>query len=220
MLYKDGIQPVMMSTQAGAENYTRFGSRAIQYCNQAKKEIAEKYNLEFIDIHYWTHLLNTYSSTSLKTILPDLCHYHEVGHNFEGGVLFRAISPMTIDVTKENNVIGFANNRIISALNYSDYTSDDEVTFDDTNNFGFKLIASHTNTTDRNMMTAYVFLQRPLKLVSYSKTANSQYLTVDGDNKINLTAGRQEIQDLDMGLHKIQVMSGTGNLSFYGIKFE
>lgn len=220
-IYAHNIQPVLLTTQATAENYNRYANRCIAYCDQAKKEIAKEYDLELIDINYWTQLYNLYSNKSLTAILPDLCHYGDAGHLYEANVLFRSLCPLTIDINKENNIISFNNQKISSALKYSDYASDDEVLILSTPFNNFKLRAQCENNIDKNILTAWIFItDSPKTLIAYSGTVNNQYIKIDNGSNISLTSTEQTIMNLDMGLHKIEVYSGIGNIDFYGLKLN
>lgn len=222
LCYKNGIQPVMLTTQAGMENYTRYSNRTISYADRAKFELAEKYGLEVIDMNKFTQRFNIYSALPATQICADMIHYNDAGHAYEAGVFFAHIVPRTIWVDGPDT-IGFNRQGNKSSLQYSDYLADadKDVTNLTTPINGFKQHAvKRTGTSDVVMMDVWIFnnSKAPLSLVAHCESVYSQYVLVDGvSTTISSTA--QTIGELDIGLHHIVVMSGTNaDINWLGFK--
>lgn len=220
--FEKGIQPFLLTSQAGAENGVigRYESRIISYANRAKFEIAKELNLEIIDVSTITANFMNYSNQPLKTILYDFCHFGDYGHKFEGGMFFKHFVPRVITI-KDECKIGFETQGIKSDLFWGDTSNAIQMQMLTDVYNGFK---TKTNVTDNEsdivVMDAWVFIdgKKPLTLKTYCGNANTLKCIVD-DMITNITNSEQTISELDLGLHHIVIMSGTSpSIDFYGCK--
>lgn len=221
--FSHNVQPVIMTTQAGCENYTRFGWKQMSYADDVNRKIAEEFNLEIIDKNKFTANFNVYSNTKIELICRDSCHYNDYGHKYEAGMLFAHIVPRTIWCDGET-IIGFVNEQIKTDLQYSsfaDYQWKDVPRITPVNGFKAKVsITGRTDTTDITLMDAWVFIdgKKSLTLKTYCEAANSLHCLVD-DVNTDITSTEQTISELDLGLHHIVIKSGkSANIKFYGCK--
>lgn len=218
--YENGIQPFLLTCQAGLENSTRVSRRewiTMSYANKIKYELADEYNLELIDVSKFTHNFITYSDVVGGEISADRCHFNDKGHQYEAGMFFAHLIPRVIWINGADK-IGFDTYGLKSDLS-SDANAASEIKMLDTITNGFKMRASAESTSDKIVMDIWVFVdsKNKLTLKSYCGNKYSQYIVVDGIT-YNLEHQEQEITGLDLGLHRITVHSGTGNINFYGFK--
>ena len=220
--YDNGIQPFLLTCQAGVEFSSRDTVKRYEYitnsyANKIKYELADKYNLEIIDVSKYTHNFITNSNYSGTQIIADHCHFNDTGHKYEAGMFFAHFIPRTIWVDKATK-IGFDSYGIKTNLT-SDANSASPIKTINTVTAGFKMKASEENSTNKVIMDFWVFVDadRPLNLKSYCGAANSQYVVVDGVNH-TISNTEQTIAELDLGLHRVTVHSGTGNINFLGFK--
>ena len=158
-----------------------------------------------------------YSSLSGKEIIADHCHFNDKGHKYEAGMFFAHLIPRTIWIYGDDK-IGFDTYGLKSDLS-SDANNASKIKTIDTVTNGFKMRASMESTSDKVVMDVWVFVdaKRALSLKAYCGNAYSQYVVVDGTT-YNITGTERTICNLDLGLHRITVHSGTGNINFYGFK--
>ena len=220
VLYNAGIQPVMMTTQAGMENYGRFGWKQMSVADSITKEVAQKYNLEVMDKNTVTAFFNVYSGLTIQQIIPDGCHYGDAGHLFVAGYMFSELVPYTVQAGEGETILGFDNEQIKTELQYSSFTGyiwKDVKQIAITN--GFKLKADCTKTAATTLMDFYVFVydKVPKKLKSFCTTANGQNVIVDG-SEYSINSAEQDICNLEIGLHHLVVTSPAGDVNYYGLK--
>lgn len=219
--FKHNVQPVMMTTQAGTENYGRFGWKQMSLADKLAKEVAEEYNLEVIDKNAYTAFFNVYSSYRMNQIIPDGCHYSDVGHKFVAGLMFKELVPFTVVAGDGTTILSFADERLRTDLEFSSFSGyiwKDVKVITPAN--GFKLEASCSKTASVKMMDYWVFVyaKNKKRLVSYCTTPNVQTVVVDGVS-YNVTSSEQEISTLDLGLHHIVVNSSANeNVNYLGLK--
>jgi len=219
--FDHGVQPVMMTHQAGMENHGRFGWKQMSIADQCTKEIAEEFNLELIDKNAFTSLFNVYSTVSESTIIPDSCHYSTVGHEYIAGALFARLVPTTIFAGAGDTILGFANQEIKTELEYSSFSGyqwkDVKVI---TPSNGFKLEARCSKDATTTLMDYWVFIsdKKQKKLTSYCTTPNVQSVIVDGVST-SVTSAQQVIKTLEIGLHHIVVKSSaSSSVNYLGLK--
>lgn len=220
VLYDAGIQPVMMTTQAGTENYNRFGWKQMSIADSITKEVAEEYNLEVMDKNTATAFFNVYSGLTIQQIIPDGCHYGDAGHLFVAGYMFKELVPYTVLAEAGETILGFDNEQIKTDLQYSSFVGyiwKDVTPVAITN--GFKLKADCTKGTATTIMDFYVFVYDKVlkKLKSYCTTANGQKVVVDG-TEYNVSSAEQDVCDLEIGLHHVVVTAPSGAVNYYGLK--
>lgn len=218
--FNHGVQPVIMTTQAGMEHYSRFSDKQMSLADGINRKIAEEFNLEIIDKNKYTAMFNAYSSASINEIIPDGCHYSDYGHKYVAGMIFAHMIPYTIWCGDEEQVVGLENEKIRTDCVYrSDESYWGEVKVITPTN-EFKLEAQLTSGTDKKIMECYVFVSgtKQKELRTYCSTASTQRIVVDGKS-VDITDTEQSVSALDLGLHKITVYSGEGNdVKFYGFK--
>ena len=220
ILYDAGIQPVLMTTQAGTENHSRFGWQQMSIADGITKELAKEYNLELIDKNMATAFFNVYSSIPIQQIIPDGCHYGDAGHLFIAGYMFAKLVPYTVWAENGETILGFDDQRIKTDLQFSSFSGyvwKDVKPITITN--GFKLEANCTKESATKIMDFYVFVydKIPKKLKSFCSTANGQTVTVNGTN-YNVNASEKDICNLEIGLHHIVVTAPAGGINFLGMK--
>lgn len=219
-LYIHGIQPVILSTQAGFENNQRYGYKIMSLVDKANEEVAKKYNLDFIDKNAYTRWFNMYSNRGMNIICSDSCHYGDYGHQFEAGFLFRELIPQVIMIGRGTYKVGFQTEQIKTDLVYSSFNIDSwEVSnVDPLTNNGFKLVSN--NATNKKQMDFYVFIfdNAPKRLIFYCSQVNGQTVTLEqslGTNTVNITSTEQILaNNLDLGLWHVTVNGGSGTLGF------
>ena len=219
--FSHGVQPVMMTTQAGTENHGRFGWKQMSLADKITKEIAEEYNLEVIDKNAYTAFFNVYSSYRMNQIIPDGCHYSDVGHKFVAGAMFKELVPFTVVAGDGTTILSFADERLRTDLEFSSFSGyiwKDVKVITPAN--GFKLEASCSKNASVKMMDYWVFVyaKNKKRLISYCTTPNVQTVMVDGTS-YNVTSSEQQITTLDLGLHHIVVNSAAStNVNYLGLK--
>ncbi|WP_348619226.1 BppU family phage baseplate upper protein [Lactococcus lactis] len=220
--YSRGIQPVLLTTQVNTESHTNNGDiplldgYSIHACaNSAKKFVAKKHNLELIDVYKFTEHFLQYSQSSAADIVPDKLHFTSVGHVFEAEVLFYSLFPNSFRVT-EDSIIGYSNARIKSDVSLNKVEN-----IAQTNGFKQRVNYDKGNTDDIVVLDVYLFndTNAPIGISSHCQTLHGHRVIIN-DVETNITSLNQTItNDLDIGLHHIKVMSGTGTyVNFLGLK--
>ena len=210
-LVAKGIKPILMSTQAQFENYKRFGSKINSIADNIKKDLAKELGLPFIDYNAGTSNILNHSEYKLKDLIPDMCHFGDLGHQKGAEFLASQLIHQTVFVSGISK-IGYQNNKVASDLNYSDYLTDEQkdvkwITRTD----GFDLEGQLNSTQTKTMFEVSVYIERP-SIVRYF-----------GDNVI-VTSNGQSLSDgavLDIGFYRISAKNVTGVASkFRGLKFN
>lgn len=210
-LLAEGIKPILMSTQAEFENYKRFGSKINAIADNIKKDLAKELGLPFIDYNAGTSNILNHSEYKLKDLIPDMCHFGDLGHQKGAEFLASQLIPQTVFVSGVSK-IGYQNNKVASDLNYSDFLTDEQkdvkwITRTD----GFDLEGQLNSTQTKTMFEVSVYIGRP-SIVHYF-----------GDNVI-MTSNEQSLSDgavLDVGFYRITAKNRPGVASkFRGLKFN
>lgn len=210
-LLAKGIKPVLMSTQAEFENHKRFGSKINAIADNIKKDLAEELGLPFIDYNAGTSNILNHSEYKLKDLIPDMCHFGDLGHQKGAEFLASQLIPQTVFVSGVSK-IGYQNNKVASDLNYSDYLNDEQkdvkwIARTD----GFDLEGQLNSAQTKTMFEVSVYIERP-SIVHYF-----------GDNVI-MTSNEQSLSDgavLDVGFYRITAKNRPGVASkFRGLKFN
>jgi len=210
-LLAKGIKPVLMSTQAEFENYKRFGSKINAIADNIKKDLAKELGLPFIDYNAGTSNILNHSEYNLKNLIPDMCHFGDLGHQKGAEFLASQLIPQTVFVSGVSK-IGYQNNKVVSDLNYSDFLTDEQKDVKWTTRIdGFDLEGQLNSTQTKTMFEVSVYIERP-SIVHYF-----------GDNVI-LTSNEQSLSDgavLDVGFYRITAKNRPGVSSkFRGLKFN
>lgn len=210
-LKSKGIKPILMSTQAQFENYNRFGSKINSIADNIKKDLAKELGIPFIDYNAGTRNILNDSEYSVKALIPDMCHFGDLGHQKSAEFLASQLIHRVENVSTGDK-IGYQNNRVVSDLNYSDYLSDveKEVKFLPSKVDGFDL-EGHFNGTQKTMFEVLVYVNKPVVVKYFGENVSVS------SNGANLDDGAR----LDVGLYKISVKNTPNQpSSFRGLKFE
>ena len=212
-LFDKGIQPFMLTTQATItpnlrdNDVTTFPIRLAMItntiCNEVKKELADEYNLEIIDVTSYTENFLKYSNNTLNETIPDKLHFGDIGHKYEAGLFFSKIINRTIEVT-DYTKLDYSTQNIIGV-------SEDLVSY---TNGKFKLHVNTTksDTSDKEIFNCLIFIdgKNGLNLKSYINSVGTTYVLIDGVKTV-LNSVEQDLGYLDLGLHKLQVFTGISN---------
>ena len=210
-LVAKGIKPILMSTQAEFENYKRFGSKINSIADNIKKDLANELGIPFIDYNAGTRNILNSSEYSVKALIPDMCHFGDLGHQKGAEFLSSQLIPQTVFVSGISK-IGYQNNKVASDLNYSDYLTDEQkdvkwITRTD----GFDLEGQLSSPQTKTMFEVSVYIERP------------SIIRFFGDNVI-VTSNGQSLSDgtvLDVGFYRITAKNRSGVVSkFRGLKFN
>ena len=217
-----GIQPFMLTSQSTLEPGvdTKYGSSYpyrtssdINICaNNARRDLAAKYNLEIIDMEEFTNIYLKNSDVPVETIIPDRLHFANVGNLFEGGVAFSHFANRTIMVEERDQVIiNYADQRVTHCVpeNYISYGGGLKV-YVDRENYG----------TDSRIFDAYVFIKDyPAKINAYKTDLDSDtYIKIDQEvpeksQTVELDDLDNALEDLDVGLHHFEVYTGSSSIA-------
>lgn len=206
-----GIKPVFMSTQVEFENHKRFGSKINAIADNVKKDLAAELGIPFIDYNEGTRNILNNSEYKIKELIPDMCHFGDLGHQKGAEFLASQLIHQTA-VISESRKVGYQNNKVVSDLNYSDYLTDDqdEVKFIERTD-GFDLEGQLNSAQTKKMFEVSVYIERP------------SIIRFFGDNVI-VTSNGQSLSDgtvLDVGFYRITAKNRSGIASkFRGLKFN
>ena len=210
-LISKGIKPILMSTQAQFENYNRFGSKINSIADTLKRDLAKELGIPFIDYNAGTRNILNDSEYSVRALIPDMCHFGDLGHRKSAEFLASQLIHRVEEVVVGDK-IGYQNNRVVSDLNYSDYLSDveKEVKFLPSKVDGFDL-EGHFNGAQKVMFEVLVYVNKPVVVKYFGENVSVS------SNGANLDDGVR----LDVGLYKISVKNTPNQpSSFRGLKFE
>ncbi|MCC9296678.1 SGNH/GDSL hydrolase family protein [Clostridium sp. MT-14] len=123
--FKNNIQPFLLTTQATVEpgstdssSYPYRTSESINsVANTVKKNLAKKYNIQLMDLNYYTSkLLSNNDTYSLKNIISqDHLHFKDKGHEFEAETIFAYFNPRVVVLDGKNKLkIDFTSQNIKS----------------------------------------------------------------------------------------------------------
>lgn len=210
-LVAKGIKPILMSTQAEFENYKRFGSKINSIADNIKKDLANELGIPFIDYNAGTRNILNNSEYKIKELIPDMCHFGDLGHQKGAEFLASQLIHQTV-VVSESSKVGYQSNKVVSDLNYSDFLTDDnkEVKWiNRTDNFDLEGQLNSAQT--KTMFEVSVYIEHP-SIIRYF-----------GDNVI-VTSNGQPLSDgavLDVGFYLITAKNLPGVASkFRGLKFN
>ncbi len=215
--YSKNIQPFLLTTQAilepgvkteYADDYPmRTSEHVASIANEVKRELAEKYGLQLVDMNKYTESFLLYSSISVQKIISDRLHFGDMGHRYEAEVLFSCLSPRTI-VADGYTKIDYSSQKI------KDSVPDDWLTIPEAATDSFKVYVEHTkaDTTDRIIMSAWVFVnaRRKLTLRAYKGSSPDTYVKINGNNR-SLDGEETVIDQLDLGLYYLEVFTGSSS---------
>ncbi|HEL9633576.1 TPA: SGNH/GDSL hydrolase family protein [Streptococcus suis] len=209
-LLTKGIKPILMSTQAEFENYNRFGSKINSIADNIKKDLAAELGIPFIDYNAGTRNILNNSEYSTKSLIPDMCHFGDLGHQKSAEFLAGQLIHQTMSIDKPTK-LGYQNNKVVSDLNYSDHLTDDlkEIKWI-TRKDGFDLEGQLNASEAKTMFEVSVYIEQPMT-VNYF-----------GDN-VTVTSNGQPLSNgttLDIGFYRITVKNQPNMVAkFRGLKF-
>lgn len=228
-LFDKGIQPFMVTTQAvmepgtnDAANYPLRTSEDINsIANKCKIKIANKYNLEVLDMNTFGDLVLTYSKYDLRTLCRDKIHFGDIGHSLEAGYLFSKVCPRVILVedTRNDTILSFTSQKIRTDV------SSNDIAFCDPFVEGFKSKAQFTKGDTDDWVIQDFWIMNTSKgrynLNVYTPSVNGvSYVRLDGVTTI-ISSTEQLVGELEIGLHHVQFLSGkTNSVSCYGFKMK
>lgn len=209
-LLAKGIKPILMSTQAEFENYNRYGSKINSIADNIKKDLANELGIPFIDYNSGTRNILNNSEYSVKALIPDMCHFGDLGHQKGAEYLASQLISQTVSIAKPSK-IGYQSNKVVSDLNYSDHLSDDQkqvkwISRTD----GFDLEGQLNASEIKTMMEVSVYIEQ------------ATIVNFFGDH-VTVTSNGQPLSNgatLDVGFYRITVKSQPTTVSkFRGLKF-
>lgn len=210
-LIAKGIKPILMSTQAEFENYNRFGSKINSIADNIKKDLAAELGIPFIDYNAGTRDILNNSEYSIKALIPDMCHFGDLGHQKSAEFLVSQLIHR-VEKARIGTKIGYQNNFVVSDLNYSDHLTDEqgEVKFLPSKIDGFDL-EGRWNGAEKVMFEVLVYVDKPLTISLFGERV--RYFA----NDQSLITGTK----LDVGLYKITVKNNDNQAAaFRGLKFN
>ncbi|GEQ62319.1 hypothetical protein VL4N_16790 [Vagococcus lutrae] len=210
------LEPQVLSKYESEYPLRKSSSIAI-ITNSVKKELADKYDLELVDIHKATERFLLYSKISLKDVISDQLHFGDVGHKFVAEYLYAYLSPYTIKL-HDGQLITFQNQLIETSV------PQDFLQFKD---FGiFKCSINYSSNTSDNVLLFKVTTFKnhigSLKLIFHKDTYDtpSAYILING-KKYLFNKNKTEVVIMEMGLYIIEVYSGNSDIkSFTGIQVD
>lgn len=225
-LYSKGIQPFMVTTQATLESHCedefddtvhplRDAESINTIANGIKKEVADEYNLEIIDLNSYDEFVINYSQIPVSDICTDKLHFKNIGHSFEAEYLYAYISGRCVDI-KSGDILSYASQKL-----RSQYPSN-RLNYFDTITNGFKVYADHDrNTTEDIVLQDFIINNtehKPVTLIANCITPNTQYVLVD-DVRYDIDSEKTNLLNIDVGVHRIIAMSGnSSNINWVGFE--
>ena len=176
-----------------------------------KKELANELGIPFIDYNKGTRNILNNSEYELRDLIPDMCHFGDLGHKKGAEFLASKLIHRTINVV-DGQKIGYQNNKIISDLIYSDFLTDVEKQVKwITKTNGFNLEGIFNGSSEKVLFEALIYVDKPVTINFYGENcryySNNQLIT---DNS-----------KLDVGLYKITIKNTLNQTSkFRGLEFR
>lgn len=221
-----GIQPFLLTTQPVTIPFWTLsggGTDIEEVANNYKRDLANKYNLEIIDVNKYGELFMQYSDKPLlNTIMENnsnVIHFGDGGHKFTAELIFSHFCKRVIWTYNDGERLDYSTQKMDSRLMHTEL-----VQFSTPNN-GFKLGVNKTQETATDLLYQdfYVFNvgRKQLDLTAYyANAAVGQYVLVNGVQTTITTQG-QALGTLDLGLHKIKAYSSaTTTLDWLGFKLQ
>lgn len=209
--FEVGKQPFIVTSQATTEcgvrtdytvDYPIRTAGAMDMCaNNAKKEVAKKYNIPLIDYNDFSEKYLLYSTIGVDTIISDQLHFGNDGHAWAGGFFFSQINSRVIHIKGKNRqIVTYANQSIESAV------PQDKISYGG----DYKLYTKYTKSDSSNLkiMDFYIFAEdTQCDIYAYKNDSGSTYVSIDGVTT-TLSSGETQLEQLEMGLHHIEVYTG------------
>lgn len=206
-----------------------YNNHIQKLANLVKRDVAEKYQLEIIDMNAFGQLLLSSSDYSYSDLSEDL-HFKDLGHKLEAGFLFSEIIPY-VNKTNDAKTLYLGLNTINAKTNIKVGHLDNYYV---SGPFKCEIPANTTkpNSSDELIYDAYLFNNsiNGKYDVKYITPQAIGYIVVDGDtsNPIQISTATQisdhyelSLGSWDIGLHHVQVYSGATNIiAFRGFKLD
>lgn len=219
-----GIQPFLITTQPitiPSQVGTASASDMEQIANNIKKNLADKYGLELIDVSKFGQQFMRYSSKPLLNDIMEsggnVIHFGDGGHKFTAELMFANFCKRTIWTYNDGDQLDYITQLQKSDIDFSQLNQ--LATFKQ----GFKneVLTTQDTATNKLYQDYYVFNagRKQLNLTAYyANAAVGQYVLVDGVQTTITTQG-QSLGALDLGLHRIRAYSSaTTALDWLGFK--
>jgi len=203
-----GIQPFLLTTQAvlmknGSAEQCR-AHKINSVSNNVKKELANKYNLELIDITKPTEEFMIYSAHNIDQIQPDTLHFSDIGHRYESELYFSKLCPRVINSSDMELITIFAQN-----------VKSDISTFERNMNSKFKYIVNYNRSDISDLIIMDMFLFNNEKKQISLNVIGDVIVRVNNETLTDITNHK-----LDLGLHHIQVITRKTHVYFEGIELH
>lgn len=221
-----GMQPFLITTQPvtipdqSLPAPSASGSSIDEVANSIKKNLAEKWGLEIIDVNKFGQQFMQYSTKPLLNNIMEagsnVIHFGDGGHKFTAELMFAHFCKRCIWTT-EGERLDYSTQLMKSEINY------DQLKQINPFKQGFKLELNTTQAeaTNRLLQDFYIFNagRKQLNLTAYYANAVvGQYVEVDGV-QTTITQQGQNLGTLDLGLHKIKAYSSaTTQLDWLGFR--
>lgn len=221
--FDKGIQPFLLTSQPStipAWVGEGTGADIQEVANEIKKNLADKYDLELVDVSKFGEQFMQYSTKPLLNNVMEagsnVIHFGDGGHKFTAELLFANFCKRCIWTT-EGEQLDYATQLTFSEIEHGQIKQ--IVPFKQ----GFKIELNTTQDTAENKLLQEYWVfnagRKQLDLSAYyANAAVGQYAVVDGVQTTITTQG-QELGTLDLGLHKIKAYSSaTTTLDWLGFK--
>jgi hypothetical protein len=225
--YDKAIQPFFVTPQATLLNgvstaqttkplVTSEHSQSL--IGNVMKELANKYDLEIIDMNAFGDHFLTYSQYTARQVIADNTHFGDVGHNAEAGFIFSHFCPRVMEL-KDNSIISFASQKIKSNV------PNDLLTMLTTKENGFKLKANYTKADSNDLLLKDFYVLNLSKglmdLTSCVTAFGTIYAKLDDTTTVLTSTDQLLSSSVDIGLHRIQAYTGASTtVDFKGFKMK
>jgi len=223
--FNKGIQPFLLTCQpCTIPGWVGEGTGADiqEVANEIKKNLADKYDLELVDVSKFGEQFMQYSTKPLLNNIMEsgsnVIHFGDGGHKFTAELLFAHFCKRCIWTT-QGEQLDYATQLMFSNIEHAQIKQ--------INPFkqGFKVELNTTQATAENKLLQEFWVfnagRKPLNLTAhYANAVTGQYVQVDGVQTA-ITQQGQNLGSLDLGLHKIKAYSGaTTQLDWLGFKLS
>lgn len=223
-----GMQPFLITTQPvtipdwSLPAPSASGSTIDEVANSIKKNLAEKWGLEIIDVNKFGQMFMQYSTKPLLNNIMEsgsnVIHFGDGGHKFTAELMFASFCKRCIWTT-EGEQLGYATQLMKSEINH------DQLKQINPFKQGFKveLNTTQAEATNRLLQDFYIFNagRKQLNLTAhYANAVVGQYVEINGI-QTTITEQGQNLGSLDLGLHKIKAYSSAATtLDWLGFRLK
>lgn len=205
MLYDRGIQPFIITSQA-IWNHQADGSRDVlntltltTLINRIKKEVADEYHLELIDMQEVGDLIAKYASAGWNSFNNGTLHLKDLGHQAEARYIYGKVTD-ELETVESGSILSYLSQRVLSDVYYGNnlQTAD--------NDFKYTV---NLNTSGKQLLQQFAVMNphpQALELTACCSTPDGQTVEVDGTT-YPITSAEQDIIKLEPGPHIIQAFN-------------